>query len=58
MSCYSLKVFLSFHHYTQKNGVEKNLGFGSLSDYEKQLVAKAMPELVGNIKKGEAFAAS
>ncbi|PIK56961.1 putative malate dehydrogenase, mitochondrial [Apostichopus japonicus] len=41
-----------------KNGVEKNLGFGSLSDYEKQLVAKAMPELVGNIKKGEAFAAS
>lgn len=41
-----------------KNGVEKNLGIGNLSDYEKRLVEQAMPELVGNIKKGEAFASS
>lgn len=41
-----------------RNGVEKNLGLGTLSDYEKQLVESAMPELLGNIKKGEAFATS
>jgi len=37
------------------NGVEKNLGLGKLSAYEKGLVEKAIPELKGNIKKGEDF---
>lgn len=39
-----------------KNGVEKNLGFGSLNDYEKQLLKEAIPELLKNIKTGEDFA--
>ncbi|XP_015927425.1 malate dehydrogenase, mitochondrial [Parasteatoda tepidariorum] len=39
-----------------KNGIEKNLGLGKLSAYEKDLVEKAIPELKGNIKKGEDFA--
>lgn len=37
------------------NGVEKNLGLGSLSEFEKQLVAASIPELKKNIKKGEDF---
>merc|ERR1712191_41348 len=37
------------------NGVEKNLGLGSLSDYEQQLLVAALPELAKNIKKGEDF---
>ncbi|XP_071502009.1 malate dehydrogenase, mitochondrial-like [Diadema antillarum] len=39
-----------------KNGMEKNLGFGTLSDYEKKLVQAAMAELQGSIKKGIEFA--
>lgn len=40
-----------------KNGVEKNLGLGNLSDYEKKLLEIALPELQKNIKKGEEFVA-
>lgn len=39
-----------------KNGVSKNLGFGALNDYEKQLLKEAIPELKKNIKTGEDFA--
>lgn len=39
-----------------KNGVEKNLGLGELSTFEKQQLEKALPELLKNIKKGEEFA--
>ena len=39
-----------------KNGVEKNLGFGALNDYEKKLLQAAIPELQKNIKTGEVFA--
>lgn len=38
-----------------KNGVEKNLGMGKLSDYEVKLVQTAMKELKANIEKGEKF---
>jgi malate dehydrogenase len=38
-----------------KNGIEKNLGLGQLNAYEKELLAKAIPELKKNIAKGEAF---
>lgn len=38
-----------------KNGVEKNLGLGTLSAFEKQLLEQAIPELQKNIKKGEDF---
>jgi malate dehydrogenase len=38
-----------------KKGWEKNHGLGKLSDYEKQLLEKALPELKANIKKGEDF---
>ncbi|CAG5132905.1 unnamed protein product [Candidula unifasciata] len=41
-----------------KNGVEKNLGIGKLSDYERGLVTAALPELIANIKKGEDFVAT
>lgn len=37
------------------NGVEKDLGIGKLIEYEKNLVTAAMPELIGNIKKGIDF---
>jgi len=37
------------------NGVEKNLGLGSLLDFERNLLNAAMPELKANIKKGEDF---
>jgi len=37
------------------NGIEKNLGLGNLNDYEKQLLAAALPELKKNIEKGEQF---
>ncbi|XP_018904817.1 malate dehydrogenase, mitochondrial isoform X2 [Bemisia tabaci] len=40
-----------------KNGVEKNLGLGTLSDFEKKLLETAIPELQKNIKKGEEFVA-
>lgn len=39
-----------------KNGIEKNLGLGKLSDYENQLLKAALPELKANIKTGEDFA--
>mgnify|MGYP003344616733 CR=1 FL=1 len=38
-----------------KNGVEKNLGLGTLSQFEKSLLEKGLPELIGSIKKGESF---
>jgi malate dehydrogenase len=38
-----------------KNGIEKNLGIGKLNDYEKELLAKAIPELKKNIQAGEDF---
>ncbi|XP_028159963.1 malate dehydrogenase, mitochondrial-like [Ostrinia furnacalis] len=38
-----------------KNGVEKNLGFGTLNAYEKELLKAAIPELLKNIKVGEEF---
>merc|ERR1712096_43338 len=37
------------------NGVEKNLGLGVLTDFEKGLLEAAVPELQGSIKKGEKF---
>lgn len=39
----------------QPKGLEKNLGLGKLSAYEKDLVEKAIPELKATIKKGEDF---
>ncbi|ENN81433.1 malate dehydrogenase, mitochondrial [Dendroctonus ponderosae] len=39
-----------------KNGIEKNLGLGKLSDYEQQLLKAAIPELKKNIKAGVDFA--
>lgn len=37
------------------NGVEKINGLGEISDYEKELISKAVPELKKNIAKGKAF---
>jgi len=37
------------------NGIKENLGLGTLSDYEKGLLAAALPELKQNIEKGEKF---
>lgn len=39
-----------------KEGVIKNYGFGTLTSYEKELVEKAIPELIENIEKGEELA--
>lgn len=39
----------------QKNGIEKNFGMGHLSDFEKELLKAALPELAANIKKGVDF---
>merc|ERR1719323_38227 len=39
------------------NGVEKNLGLGTLTPFEQDLLKAAIPELNGSIKKGEQFAA-
>lgn len=39
----------------QKNGVEKILGLGTLTDFEKQLLEKAVPELKKNIDVGVEF---
>ncbi|KAK7887101.1 hypothetical protein WMY93_026722 [Mugilogobius chulae] len=41
-----------------KSGIEKNLGLGKLSAFEEQLVADAIGELKGSIKKGEDFVAN
>uniref|UniRef100_A0A0V0G3N9 Malate dehydrogenase n=1 Tax=Triatoma dimidiata TaxID=72491 RepID=A0A0V0G3N9_TRIDM len=38
-----------------KNGIEKNLGIGNVSDYEKELIKAALPELKKNIQKGIDF---
>ncbi|XP_066594190.1 malate dehydrogenase, mitochondrial [Prorops nasuta] len=38
-----------------KNGVEKNLGYGTLNSYEQVLLKAAIPELKKNIQKGEDF---
>lgn len=38
-----------------KNGVEKNLGFGNLNEYEKKLLEAALPELIKNIETGKKF---
>ncbi|GJQ79878.1 hypothetical protein Trydic_g18325 [Trypoxylus dichotomus] len=38
-----------------KNGIEKNLGIGKLSNYEQELVNKAIPEIKDNVAKGEQF---
>merc|ERR1712198_793746 len=37
-------------------GVEKNLGLGTLNEFEQALLAAAIPELKGSIAKGEKFA--
>jgi malate dehydrogenase len=39
-----------------KNGIEKNLGLGNLSDFEKGLLEAAFPELKSSIAKGVKFA--
>lgn len=39
-----------------RNGVEKSMGVGKLSEYENKLIAKAKTELNGNIEKGLEFA--
>jgi len=39
------------------NGLEKNLGLGSLTDFEQALLAAAIPQLNGEIAKGEKFVA-
>jgi malate dehydrogenase len=39
-----------------KNGLEKNLGLGKLSQFEEGLLKAAIPELIKTIKKGEDFA--
>uniref|UniRef100_A0AAZ3P213 Malate dehydrogenase n=1 Tax=Oncorhynchus tshawytscha TaxID=74940 RepID=A0AAZ3P213_ONCTS len=41
-----------------KHGIEKNLGLGKLSAFEENLVAEAIGELKGSIKKGEDFVAN
>lgn len=47
----STRLLLFSHH--QKEGVESNLGIGHLTDFEVELLDKAIPELKKNIKKGE-----
>lgn len=39
-----------------KSGVEKVLGYGTLNEFEQQLLKAALPELAKNIKTGEDFA--
>ena len=38
------------------NGVEQNLGLGTLSDFEKDGLEKLKPELQASIEKGIKFA--
>jgi len=40
------------------NGLEKNLGLGSLTPFEQDLLKASLPELNASIKKGEEFAAN
>ncbi|KAL7211382.1 hypothetical protein ACSBR2_014287 [Camellia fascicularis] len=55
-----LRLLLSEHKMEElklgKNGVEKVLGLGPLSDYEKQGLESLMPELKTSIEKGIKFA--
>merc|ERR1712137_792971 len=39
------------------NGIEKNLGLGTLTEFEQGLLAAGLPELNSSIAKGEKFAA-
>ncbi|CAF3326240.1 unnamed protein product [Rotaria socialis] len=39
-----------------RNGVERSMGVGKLSDFEKKLIEKAKKELNGNIESGLTFA--
>lgn len=39
-----------------KNGIQENLGLPAMNDYEKKLLAAAIPELKKNIQKGIDFA--
>ncbi|XP_002732229.1 malate dehydrogenase, mitochondrial-like [Saccoglossus kowalevskii] len=39
-------------------GLERNLGLGEVSDYERKIIEEALPELMKNIKKGEDFVKS
>jgi len=41
-----------------KNGIEKNLGLGVLSNFEAKLVEEALPELKSSIQKGKDFVAN
>lgn len=50
-----INFFINFSSFSQKNGIEKNLGLGKISAFEEKLVAEAMDELKGSIKKGEDF---
>lgn len=47
--------YFSFPVQLGKNGVEKILPVGKLSEYESGLVKKAGEDLAGNISKGVAF---
>lgn len=38
-------------------GIERNLGLGTLTEFEQGLLAAAIPELKGSIAKGEKFVA-
>ncbi|CAD5226293.1 unnamed protein product [Bursaphelenchus okinawaensis] len=38
-----------------RNGIERTLGLGELSEFEKKLVSEAVPELQKNIQKGVGF---
>ena len=40
----------------QRNGVEQQLGPGSLNEFETELLARALPELKAQISRGEQFA--
>lgn len=51
-------MMVAFFFFSQKNGIEKNLGLGKLSAFEEKLIAEAMDELKGSIKKGEDFVAN
>ena len=41
----------------QRDGVKQNLGIGKTIEFEAELIKKAIPELLTNIKKGEEFVA-
>lgn len=45
------RFLLLIQRLPQPNGVEKILPLGNLTDYEKQLIAAAIPELTTNIEK-------